>query len=255
MLHRFFPSLLATLALGCLSGQTGSPDCVGPRSCICDPLYSSGALLRVHVTSYEAGQLEATVDEVFASQAGAYGITTGDRLGGVVLGERPCAAAAASEIEVGGELFVSYGPGLADGLYNCSAFQACADASCAKLSEPALTDCWNDCSTSTEQKCTELRRAALLDGAFLFAVPWSDTLSFGADHDVPRSELAVFASPESCLERFPAPPAPPCDDTRGSLTCSATPPARPSSSVPAWPLSLAVFGLLCAARRARRKLP
>jgi hypothetical protein len=32
-----------------------------------------------------------------------------------------------------------------------------------------------------------------------------------------------MSSPESCLERFPPPPAPPCHDTQTGVACSAAP--------------------------------
>lgn len=67
----------------------------------------------------------------------------------------------------------------------------------------------------------------LLDGVFSWAVPWQDTLSFGDSIQLSSSELSVLATPESCEERFPPPPAPPCNDTQTGLACSASPPAQP----------------------------
>lgn len=166
---------------GCLSGQTGSPDCVGSVSCICDPLYGAGTLLRVHVESVEAGKLEAVVDEVFLS---FYGVDSaaavGDRVGGALLAQQPCAQDAAPGVQVGSEMFVLFSPGYTDG------------------------------------------SARLLDGVFSWAVPWADTLSFGASIELASTEVSVLSTPENCHERFPPKPAPPCDDTQG-LACSAAP--------------------------------
>src|SRR5881394_2025730 len=81
---------------GCSSGQTGSPDCVGATSCACDPLLSGGTLLRVHVERVDVGKLEAVVDEVFASPQYAHNAELGDRIGGSVLAEQPCASDVAS---------------------------------------------------------------------------------------------------------------------------------------------------------------
>jgi hypothetical protein len=115
---RFAPPALALgFALscplgGCLSGQTGSPDCVPAVSCICDPLYGAGTLLRVHVERIEADQLEAVVDEVFTSFYGvASEAAVGDRVAGALLAEQPCAPGAPSTLQVGSELFVLYSPG------------------------------------------------------------------------------------------------------------------------------------------------
>jgi len=166
---------------GCLSGQTGSPDCVGPVSCICDPLYGAGTLLRVHVESVEARKLEAVVDEVFSTVYGASHVAAGDRVAGSLLAEQPCARDAAPTVQVGGELFVLYSPGFTEG------------------------------------------QAMLLDGVFSWAVPWADTLAFGASTELSSTEISVLATPESCQERFPPTPAPPCNDTQTGLACSATP--------------------------------
>lgn len=94
-----------------MSGQTGSPECAEPVSCVCDQLYSAGTLLRVHVERVEAGKLEAVVDEVFASHYGDNGIVAGDRVAGTVIAERPCAPDAAPTAQLGSELFVMFAPG------------------------------------------------------------------------------------------------------------------------------------------------
>ena len=222
---------------------------MGPLACACDPLYGGGTLLRVHVERVEAGKLEAVVDEVFAPPQNAHNAEVGDRVGGSVLAEQPCARDAASSVSVGSELLVLYSAGFTHDYPNCSTFQDCATADCANLVEPALSDCWNACDGKTSEFCAKQRSVALLDGVFSWAIPWSATLSFGAAHELPSSEISVLYSHESCVERFPANPAPPCDDFVTGH-CSTTP--RPSvHGGHTWALLLA--GLVLAGR-VRREL-
>lgn len=234
---------------GCLSGQTGSPDCVGRTSCVCDPLYGGGTLLRVHVESVEAGKLEAVVDEVFAPPQNAHNAEVGDHVGGSLLAEQPCGGEGSSNLQAGQELLVLYSAGVNPDYPNCSAFQACAAADCASLPEPELSDCWTACDDKTHDFCSQQRGVALLDGVFSWAVPWSDTLSFGAGHELSSSEVSVLFSHESCGERFPASPPPPCNDTQTVGLCSAAPRAG-SHDYSAWTSLL--WGLLLARRLRRR---
>jgi hypothetical protein len=240
------------LLAGCGSGQTGSPDCVGPTSCVCDPLYAGGTLLRVHAERSAAGKLEASVDAVLGSVYGvAPDVELGERIGGSVLLEQPCARGASSDSLPGAELLVLYSPGNTDGYPNCAAFQACAAADCAKLDEPALTECWNTCASQTETSCAEQRRAALLDGVFSFAIPWTEPLSFGGSSELSQAELDVLSSPETCLQHFPASPAPPCQDTQIG-TCTVTPARAVDHHPGAWSALLGLLALLYGARRFRR---
>jgi hypothetical protein len=192
---------------GCLSGQTGSPECVGPVSCLCDPLYSAGTLLRVHVERVEAGKLEAVVDEVFPSHYGDNGVVAGDRVAGSVTAEQPCAQDAAPNAQVGGELFVLFSPGY-----------------------------------------PPEGGATLLDGVFSWAIPWAETLSFGGSFELASVEVAVLSSPESCRERFPPAPAPPCNDTQTGMACSAAP-ASSAGGGGYGALLLGLTALLLGARR------
>jgi hypothetical protein len=204
---------LAVALSGCLSGQTGSPDCFGAMSCICDPLYGGGTLLRVHAERVESGKLEAVVDEVFASIYGdGSSVAVGDRVGGSMLAEQPCAPDTAPAAQAGAELFVLYSPGYSP--------QSGEDP---------------------------------LDGVFSFAIPWADTLSFGGSKELSSSELAVLSTPESCQQRFPPPPAPPCDDTQTGVACSAAPRSG-SGGADSFVLLLGLLAVLSArARRSRRQ--
>lgn len=242
-----------TAAAACLSGQTGSPDCPGPQSCVCDPLYAGGVLLRVRGEApNEPGRLSALVEEAFESPYGFTGVGAGERVGGALLQGKPCALEALGEL-AGAELLVLYNPGSAGGYPNCDDFHACASAQCGRLSEPELTECWQSCSLETEQTCGQLREAALLDGVFHWAVPWSEQLDFGGEHQLPRSDVAVLSEPDSCLERFPPAPVPACRDTVSLGPCSL------SSSRPALPrggnaaAALGFLALLLGARRRGRR--
>jgi len=202
-------SSLGLIALGgCLSGQTGSPDCVGPQSCVCDPLYGAGNQLRVRVESLRDGRLRAEVVEVLKREPGGVELAPGDRIEGSLGLAQPCSPEAPLAASEGAELFVLFSPGAGD--------------------------------------------APLLDGYFAEAIAWTDPLAFGAMHELPLSELSVLESNASCLERFPAEPAPPCHDTQ-TVTCS-TAPAEPrrSGGGAAW-LGLGVVLAAGVLQRTRRR--
>ncbi len=214
---------LALSISGCLSGQTGSPECVGPTSCVCDTLYGGGALLRVHAEMVDGGRLVAVVDEVLGSVYGGADVRSGDRVGGELTVQRPCAAEDVAPLE-GAELFALYYP----------------STQAASLS----------CDGKSEEACAEERSAALLSGGFSFVVPWAEELDFGAGHQLPLEDLAALESPEACWERFPLGEAPPCDDTIESGCRLSHTPSSPFGS----PWAGVLFGaaLLAWARRARR---
>lgn len=239
--------LLAVCSGGCLSGQTGSPDCAYRGSCACDALHGGGTLLRVHAERHEDGKLEAVVDEVFANVNVSDRIVVGDRVGGSLLVERPCAPGAAPSV-LSGQLFVLYSPNFWGGYANCPALRSCFTTECGKLPEPAFTDCLNACDASTATTCADHRRDALLDGVFSWAIPWSDPLVFGDTIELPRSELAVLESPERCLQRFPAPPPLPCRDTVMS-GCSAAASLHEEQGAGHWLYPLGLLALACALRR------
>jgi hypothetical protein len=244
--------LLAIALGGCLSGQTGSPECVEATSCLCEPLYAPGPLLRVHGESADAnGRLVAVVDEVFSLHP--TDIQVGERVGGAILRQKSCDLAYQADPLVGAELFVMFSPGNQGGYPNCNAFLACASTTCEGLAEPTLTDCWNTCSSQVEATCEGDRQAALLDGAFGWVIPWGDTLDFGADdgeHRIAATDMAVLESANTCLMRFPA-AAPPCQDSNGGpCTISSASPERGNSA--AWLGIAALFGVAACARRYRK---
>jgi hypothetical protein len=247
----FLAGTVSLATLGCSSGQTGSPDCIGPTSCICDPLYSGGKLVRVRAERVESGRLEGTVQQTFTSSYGAASdVMEGDRIGGSQSTEQPCNRGAGRTIRAGTELLVLYGEGRNGGYPNCPDFPACASAECVGLEEQALSDCWATCETRTEEVCAQHRNAALLDGHFLWAMPWQDPLDFGDSNRLSTSELDVLSSPEACLERFPADPAPPCGETSNQPRCIAAPPRTDSSGSVAWLLLSAGLLLSSVLRRA-----
>jgi hypothetical protein len=197
---------------------------------VCDPLYSGGALLRVHGEAAADGRLVAVVRQVFGSVYGATELRVGERVAGAIVTERPCAQHDPLPELAESELFVLFLPGNDGGFPNCEAFQSCAAQRCSGLSQPALDDCWNDCSAETSGACAENRSAALLNGAFPLLVPWQDELDFGDAHRLPSSEISALSSPESCLERFPYGPVPPCNDN--VTACSSSPGSHTPTGVP-----------------------
>jgi hypothetical protein len=244
----------AALGLGaCSSGQTGSPDCMGPVWCICDPLYGGGTLLRVRAERFESGKLEAVVQEIFESPGVAFSqLVEGDRVGGSLGGEQPCASGAASSIEVGSEQLVLYSPGTLGNYPNCSAVPGCIIQECSGLEDQALTDCTTTCEASTQQTCADWRSTALLDGYFSWVVLWQDPLDFGGSQQLSTSELDVLRSVEACQEHFPQAPAPPCEDvTSTPLRCAAAP-LNTDSSSGSWPFIVAGLALTSLLRRGRR---
>lgn len=246
--------VLSSLTSGCLSGQTGSPDCPSQQSCLCDPLYASGLLLRVRGEAIdEAGHMVVKVEQSFASPYGPTDIQAGERVGGVRLATTPCVVGEGTGEIAGAELFVLYNPGTAGGYPNCNEFHACAAAQCESLSEPQLTDCWNTCSAETEQICNEHRGAALMDGVFHWMVPWGEQLDFGHDVRLASSEVSVLESAETCLARFPAELSPPCQDTVTLGNCSLTSPQRKLPARGVWSVALALLALAYGARRRRQR--
>lgn len=180
-----------TLALqpfaGCASssGQTGSPACGLPESCVCGPqIVTPETLLRVRVESAEAQQLVGTVVEVLGSNDGLGPVASeGERIGGFVARAQPCEDVAMPLVApaVDSEVLVVFrlqrqGPPTAD---------------------------------------------ALLYGYMRFALPWSDPLDFGEGTQLAHSELDLLLDYGPCVERFPIEPEP-CHDVvySSSSSCS-----------------------------------
>jgi hypothetical protein len=247
----FTGCLVALSLVGCGSGQTGSPDCVGPSSCLCDQLYGGGVLLRVHGESVESGRLVAVIDSLLSPSDRTLDLMIGDRIGGSVLAELPCSTGETAGPLVGQELFVLYNPADGGRYLNCPEFMSCADTNCKGLAEPELPMCWDMCDADSSEACSVRREAALLDGVFGWVVPWAEELSFGGDTRLSSADVAVVADANSCLERFPSDPAPPCHDTQ-TIGCSVAQPKEP----PSWPwggVLLGIFGLAWAGRRWARR--
>jgi hypothetical protein len=174
-------------------------------------------------------------------------IVAGDRVGGSVLAERPCGPGSSPSALVGNELLVLYHPGYQHDYALCSAFLRCAASDCERLTEPELTDCYNACDERTQAECADLRRGALLDGVFSWAVPWTEPLDFGAGKELPSADLDVLKSVESCLQRFEPSRPPPCKDVING-GCHAAPRSE------GWPNGLGpwllgAFALVFAVRR------
>lgn len=214
---------LALLALvGCSSGQTGSPECVGGTSCVCEPVHAGGALLRVRVERFD-GWLQASVGAVVSPAEHAFGLVANEPIAGEVLQERPCERLGGSVLVTGEEALVLYQPRGSDAVPICEGAQA-------------------------TEECRSRRSQALLDGVFSWAVPWTEPLDFGADQGLATTELSVLLTPDSCFAHFHETPTPPCDDVRSGCSASRAPVARD-----AWFSALAASLLLVAARGLGRR--
>jgi len=174
--------MLALGLTGCSSGQTGSADCAGPSSCVCDS-GAGGSLLRVQITQADAEHLEVTVVEPlslgqFVSEAERAQLAPGAAIAGALVRTRPCSiglnVGLPAEFTAGSELLVDFSVG-----------------------------------------------DTAADGAFGFAVPWQNTLEFGMGHSLPSADVSVLFDVNTCLDRFPANPVPPCDDTVSGFCAQA----------------------------------
>jgi hypothetical protein len=245
-------ALPALAWVGCGSGQTGSPSCPAVPNCVCDQLNTGGVLLRVHGESQEPGKLVAVVDALLSPSDQTLDLAIGDRIGGSILAELPCAPEQAMGQLAGQELFVLYSPAGAGQHVNCPEFLGCADANCTGLADPELPMCWDMCHAESSDACAVRREAALLDGVFGWVVPWGAELSFGGGHTLSTADVAVVADVNSCLERFPADPAPPCDDVQVG-SCAL---ARPTEAQGWGGVLLGALGLAVGACRwVRRQAP
>lgn len=82
-------SLVFLALVGCGSGQTGSPECIGGTSCVCERVQAGGALLRVRVDQFN-GSLQASVVALVSPAEHAFGLVANERVAGYVVRERPC---------------------------------------------------------------------------------------------------------------------------------------------------------------------
>jgi hypothetical protein len=91
-----------------------------------------------------------------------------------------------------------------------------------------------------------------LDGAFSWVIPWGDTLDFGNQaHELPTSDMAVLDTVDTCLAKFPADPAPPCNDTIEAGACTVSPAAPENSADKHWTGVLALLGVVLLRLRAQ----
>lgn len=57
-------------------------------------------------------------------------------------------------------------------------------------------------------------------------VPWQEILALGGAYSVAATDAGLLAVRETCLERFPVPPNPPCNDTITNDGCALANPGR-----------------------------
>ncbi len=226
---------------GCLSGQTGSPDCPGPDNCVCNPFNSWDVLLRVSVTALNEERMEADVVEVLS--AGNYGLSPGDHLGG----SHWFIGCGVLERRVGDELVVKYSVSWQSQYPNCAAFHACSQQRCQSLTVMSeLEACWQGCTDETQLACADERAAALSDGFFAGGAVWrGQEIDFGAGRTLPSADVHVLTENDACVARFPSEPLPPCNDTQSSFSCATT--TAPNGAL-TWLLALGGLGLLARRR-------
>jgi hypothetical protein len=212
-------ALVLLVAAGCESGQTGSPDCSGPRSCPCHDLRGR-VLIRAELVGLgeDSGDVEASADleasaalrlrvlEVLSS-SGDTGLAANTEIESSRWGVGvPCEGQTRTLPKLGTEVFAAYLPG-------------------------ATGSVW--------------------------VVPWHDPLKLGGDNSYPAQDVADLADPAMCESQFP-PVVVECHDTgsadsRESCALSA-PAAKPSPF--RWVLPVIGWSLLRRRRlRCRAVLP
>jgi len=248
--------VLGTL-LGCGSGQTGSPSCVGTTSCICDSLYAERSPVLLRGTVMSVGtlaadqQLTLTVEELVNPEY-AWDIVVGDSVGGFYRSGPSCAPNGYVPAP-GDQVLAIYYRGDADHYPGCVEYQQCSSQNCGP--RPSSTDsawdaCDESCINDTFASCSLHRSEALAKGT-LWLAKWGDQIELGKGYSIAATELSILIFSEQCNERFPRPPNPPCNDVSVNTGCRMT-----SSSlrpVQPWTLAVALAAAVGMVRRRRRR--
>jgi len=242
--------------VGCVSGQTGSPDCVGTTSCICDSVYSqrSPVLFRGTVMSVGASaadkHLTLTVEELVNPQH-AWDIVVGDSVGGFYSSGPSCAPNGYLPA-LGDQVLAVYYRGDADHNPGCVEYQQCSSQNCGPRpsgTDPEWYACDTSCISDTFEICS-LRRSEALATGTLWLAKWEDEIELGKGYEIAAAELSILIFSEQCRERFPPPPNPPCNDSIKKTGCTiASSSLRPA---PTWSLAVALAAAVGMARRRRR---
>lgn len=242
--------LVSLAALGCSSGQTGSPRCRGPESCVCRALESK-ILATGTLATFENGSASVLVNGWVSSGGWQNDIVLGNTIGGTVTTTLDCGGNSEPEPVVGDEVFVVYERGTTDQYPACAEYQACTTTRCGQ--EPAVdnTGAWDTCDgqcvTDTVAACAARRTEALLAGS-LVILPKTEPMLL-AGEPMGEADLASFHQRETCELWFPPPPSGPCDDTVEVSNCALSPgPTRFS----AWALLLGLATFVAALARSRR---
>lgn len=242
--------LVSLAALGCSSGQTGSPRCGIPESCVCRAL-DSKILLTGTLATFENGSASVLVSGWVSSSGGQNDIVLGNTVGGTVTSTLGCGGDSGLTPAVGDEVFAAYERGTIDQYPACAEYQSCTNTRCGP--EPAVdnTGAWDTCDgqcvTETVAACAAHRTEALLAGS-LVILPKTEPMLL-AGEQVGAADLADLHQRETCELWFPPPPAGPCDDTVEVSNCALSPgPTRFS----AWALLLGLATCVAALARSRR---
>lgn len=244
------------VALGCSSGQTGSPRCGLNESCVCKAL-DGKILLTGTLATLEHGSATVLVTGWVSPRELRDDLVLGDIVGGAASTGLGCEGDPPSEPAIGDEVFVAYERGSNDRYPECSEYRACTTAECG--APPTADDggawdvCDGQCVTDTRTACSAHRAEALVAGTLIILPKTEPQLLAG--QQVTATDLAEFHVREVCESWFPPPPSGPCDDTVEMSSCSLSPrPTRSSSPVLCGLMLLVAFARLRRGERRRLRL-
>jgi hypothetical protein len=230
----------------CVAGQTGSPSCIVPNSCVCE-YFNHRIILKGTVARIDDAGTEVLVDELFNGtnlaedmgvidlDGGMHGpirtadLVVGDVIGGSFDSRLPCGGPDKRLVKTNDKVLVSYIRGEEYRYPDCIEYKQCTVVKCnaawGDINENGFLEwdagCDNDCVRDTSEICAEHRSEALLTGK-LWILSWEVQMLFGADKSIEAGQINALANPRICLQRFP-PPKVPCDDVIESVgLCNTT---------------------------------
>ena len=231
------------------SGQTGSPSCAAPQSCVCESL--AGRIL-TRATLSELGQSDATlvVEQVLTPSEPFGPADVGRKISGSFSATQPCDAAPLKRSDIGDTVLLTF---RADEYFYdyCAGYTECRNSNveCGNLTAAA---CIDHCAGL----CVPDRSASPISLTLLQLLPWTDPIDLGDGTSVSMSDAAQVTNFDTCAERYPpaAGPAPACNDTPTSSNGCALFSGAPvrGSDAPGLVACSFVALALASARRHRR---
>ena len=228
-------------------------DCAGTQSCLCARA-ANRVLLRGTTQLAQAGQLTIIVDELVNVQAEEWvDVQVGEQIGGNWTGKKVCGDTALL-LDPQTEVLAFYQRGTLDQYPDCPEYKACSEDTCGPKpdgeSDQTKLEQWDTCDgmcvESTHDACLVHRPEALLAGDIV-ATPWAETLVFGEQEGRPlelaSNQLDVLDNYDRCLETFPAPPEPPCDDVVDDVVqLPSGPSCGMTTASPSWGMLVLLLG-------------